>query len=522
MKKYSRRIKSMKVKTQLFLAVAALLLVLVPATGLFAQKKADLSKEVKIVGYLLGEAPAGMPAVMTELNKRLKKDLNCTMEINYIGWGDFQSKYPLILASGQDFDWIYTANWAFYFQQAAKGAFAEITEAILKADMPLHYAAVPKTAFREAKVNGKMYMVTTSTPDRKIPVTIIRGDLRKKYKVPEIKKYSDLEKYFEAIKKNEPSMVPMNLDSSYDIGRPYAALAAELGDYYTDVLFSTGSGSGVDFNLEDPANKLTYHLDGKDLANHKKAATIMKSWYDKGYINKDVFANKVRSKDAFNLGKSGVGIGNSQDIQANLADAKAKGWEVEIVPELDSSNHYYADPHINNGFGLAAGTKNAERTLMAMDLIMEDKAYNYLMYFGIEGVNYMIKNNKIDLPAGITADKNTYPPDAAGFWFTNKDQFLPFATWPEQYVALKKDIMAKKYLAPTIFQTMPYVTDSIKTELATLNQLIVQYEQPLWLGMAQDIDGAYKTLDTKLKAAGVVKVKDELQKQVDAYVKSIQ
>jgi putative aldouronate transport system substrate-binding protein len=509
-------------KTRKSLTFIATLLVIIPLVGIYAQKKADLSKEVKIVGYLLGEAPAGMPAVMAELNKKLKKDINATMEINYIGWGDFQSKYPLILASGQDFDWIYTANWAFYFQQAAKGAFKEITDDMLKTYMPLHYAAMPRTAYKEAKVNGRMYIVGTSTPDRKIPVTIIRGDLRKKYKVPEIKKYSDLEKYFEALKKNEPAMVPMNLDSSFDIGRPYAALTAELGDYYFDVLFSTGSGSGVDFNLEDPTYKCVYHLDGKDLENHKKAAAIMKSWYDKGYINKDVFANKVRSKDAFNLGTSGVGIGNSQDIQANIADAKSKGWEVEIVPELDAGNHYYADPSINNGFGLAAGTKNAERTLMAMDLIMEDKSYNYLAYFGIEGVNYVIKNNKIDLPAGITADKNTYPPDAAGFWFTNKDEHLPFASWSEQYIALKKDIKDKKYLVSTIFQTMPYVTDSIKTELATLNQLIVQYEQPLWLGMIQDIDGAFAALDQKLKAAGVMKVKAELQKQVDAYVKSIQ
>jgi putative aldouronate transport system substrate-binding protein len=82
---------------------------------------ADTSKEVKIVGYLLGAAPAGMPEVMDRLNDMLKAEINATMEIRYIGWGDFQSKYPLVLAAGEDIDWIYTANWAFYFQEAAKG-----------------------------------------------------------------------------------------------------------------------------------------------------------------------------------------------------------------------------------------------------------------------------------------------------------------------------------------------------------------------------------------------------------------
>jgi putative aldouronate transport system substrate-binding protein len=33
--------------------------------------------------------------------------------------------------------------------------------------------------------------------------------------------------------------------------------------------------------------------------------------------------------------------------------------------------------------------------MMAMDLIMEDEAYDNLVYFGVAGKNYIIKNNKI-------------------------------------------------------------------------------------------------------------------------------
>jgi len=137
-------------------------------------------KETKIVGYLLGAAPAGMPDVMTKLNEMLKKEINATMEIRYIGWSDFQSKYPLVLAAGEDIDWIYTANWSFYFQEAAKGAFLEITQDMLKKNMPRQYAALPPEAYKQANVNGKLYMITTSSPDRKIAVALIRGDLRKK------------------------------------------------------------------------------------------------------------------------------------------------------------------------------------------------------------------------------------------------------------------------------------------------------------------------------------------------------
>ena len=62
---------------------------------------------------------------MSKLNEKLKKDINATMDINYIGWGDMKLKYPLILASDEDVDWIFTADWAYYRQEAAKGAFRQ-------------------------------------------------------------------------------------------------------------------------------------------------------------------------------------------------------------------------------------------------------------------------------------------------------------------------------------------------------------------------------------------------------------
>ncbi|MGA2641043.1 MAG: hypothetical protein ABSG21_09070 [Spirochaetia bacterium] len=98
-------------KHRLRIVMVALLLLL-PLTVTFAQGGGTApASEAKIIGYLLGDAPTGMPDVLQALNAKLKKDLNATMEINYIGWGDFQAKYPLVLAAGEDIDWIYTANW---------------------------------------------------------------------------------------------------------------------------------------------------------------------------------------------------------------------------------------------------------------------------------------------------------------------------------------------------------------------------------------------------------------------------
>lgn len=157
--------------------------------------------------------------------------------------------------------------------------------------------------------------------------------------------------------------------------------------------------------------------------------------------------------------------------------------------------------------------------MMALDLIMEDPSYNYLVYFGIEGKNYVIKDGKIALPDGVTADKNTYPPDAAGFWFTNKDQFKPLAGWSDQYLEVRENL--KQWLTPNPFAAFAPNTDGFKTEAANLNQTLIQYLNPIMIGAVKDVDQAFETLKQKMEAAGAKKVLADLQKQTKAFLESV-
>lgn len=495
------------------IAIAAAAAVAVAAIGQSAFAD-DLKKEAKIVGYVLGDAPQGLPAITDAINKKTKADINATVEFNYIGWGDLASKYPLLLAAGQDVDWIFTASWCRYFESSAKGAFLEITDDMLKKYMPNYYATQNKVALQQARINGKLYMLPTTSPDRKVDVALIRGDLRKKYGVPEIKRWSDIEPYLAAIKAHESEMAPIYSDNTIDIGRPEAYYQDCFCPILQDPLAATGSGTGLGFTIQETSGKLYSMFDEPYISAIKKSAKVMKSWYDKGYINKDVFANKVRSKDAFVQGKSAVGFGNSIDIQQTLTDCAAKGYEVEIIPDLDNKGHRMGDSAIGNGVAIPAFAKNPERTLMFLDRLMEDKSYNYLIYYGIEGKHYTIKDGKIALNTAIS----DYPVDAAGFWFTDKNQFLPLANWTPQYAALKADIAKKGYVVDYPLSALNIDTTSVKNEIAAVNQVLIQYYQPIQVGLVQDVDAALKTLQQKLKAAGQDKIRAECQKQIDAYI----
>ncbi len=508
-------------KTYRILCVAVALMA-IAGVALFASPQAEkgggasTQKEVHLYGYLLGSPLPGMADVMTALNAKLKKDLNVTMEINYLGWADYQSKYPLVLAAGENIDWIYTASWCMYGQQAVRGAFLEVTPDMLTKYMPMHYKATNAAAWKQALVNGKVYMIPTATPDKKISVALIRGDLRKKYGLAPITKISQLEPYLKAVQANEPGMIPLNIESGYDLGGVFNGARIETTPPFNWAI--SGSVPYI-YNYEVSNPKVTTELDGDFTAGFLKAANLTKGWYDKGYFNKDPFANKVRSKEAFEQGKSAVAFGNSIDTQGNIAKSIDSGFDVEIIPVLGSTGHYPQDSFINNGVALAATTKNPERTLQVLDRIMEDPAYVYLVYYGIEGTNYIVKDGKIDLPEGLTADKNTYPIDQAGFWWVDKNLFKPMASWPAAYVTLESKIGAMLY--PTPYAAFQFVPDNVKSELANVTQVWQQYEWPLQVGMVDDVNQAISTLRDKLSAADSQKVQNELQKQMDAFGASL-
>ncbi|MFC5467225.1 ABC transporter substrate-binding protein [Cohnella suwonensis] len=471
------------------------------------------AKEVKLVGYLLGEAPKGMPDVLEALNAKLKKDINATLELNYIGWSDVASKYPLLLASGENVDFIFAADWNFYVTEATKGAFRALDADMLRKFMPRHMEKLPPGAIEASFVNGASYMVPTASPDRKVNVALFRKDVMEKAGMTEIAKFSEIEPYLAVIKRDYPNMIPLNLDSQFDLPTPYGYLMSEKFAWF-NAPFDSGDpmAQGVTADKENPSGTM-YSMTEEPLLGYQKfAAGIMKNWYDKGYINKNPYANNVRSKDNFCNGKSGVAFGNSIDMMSVFASCKEKGIDVYPFPMLYPSGKTSQSSWLNNGVAIAASSKNPERTLEALDLIMEEPSYAYLAYFGIEGKNYALSpDGKIGLPEGVTSEANTYPPDASGFWFVNKDLFKPLATWTDSYVSLQQRIAG--YLEPTMYLGFLFNSESVKSEIAQLKNVSTQYAQPIYIGAVEDVDAAFDTLAARLKQAGIDKVKEEVEKQ---------
>lgn len=126
----------------------------------YAGKGFDLSERKTVVMYAIGDRPADMDEVLEKLNNEyLIPWLNSELEMQFLNWSDYATKYSLVLAGGEAVDLMYTAAWCYYNDEAAKGAFMKLTPEWLEKNMPYSYLQQPQESWEQISINGEIFAV---------------------------------------------------------------------------------------------------------------------------------------------------------------------------------------------------------------------------------------------------------------------------------------------------------------------------------------------------------------------------
>ena len=165
-------------------------------------KGSDIGERVDLVMYLLGPRPARYDTVLEKFNELALKDLNCTLTVNFIEYGDMATKYPLIFSSGEEFDLAYGGTWVNFANLAQKGAFMPLEDLLPK------YCAEslklePEEALAQATINGHLYAYPTNFYTYSAYGVTVRGDMMEKYGFDEIKDIDQYMEYLEAVNAGE-------------------------------------------------------------------------------------------------------------------------------------------------------------------------------------------------------------------------------------------------------------------------------------------------------------------------------
>lgn len=468
--------------------------------------KPDTSKKVTLKMYMLGDKQADHDLVWGEINKRLEQSINATIDVNLLGWGEWDQKYPLLFASGDDFDLIYTANWAKYVDQTVKGGFLALSEDMLKKYAAKTYENVPQDAWKQVKVNGKIYMVPSNYVENAAFTYMIRGDLREKYGLPEVNSLDNYEKYLDGIAKNEKSILPYGDNN----GNTYWILTTTMLNYPRN--WMTVNCGGVDmmhFDYSDPNSKPFFRYDKPEYLELIKKVT---DWRKKGYWSNSALTAKTGRTELFKSGKSASAIDNLGSANGIYSDWKKNHpeWKLELY-NASFGTKVAMNSYLGNGMAINARSKNPERALMAIDNLSYDHDTNYLLRFGIKGKHYDLTSDG-KLLSGPEGGK--YSSGYSIWSFNVKPVIISVESHPK-YEELLKAQNDKAVSHP--LDAFVLNTENLKTEYAACKAIFDQYQPILELGFSKDPDKDIKDFVEKLKAAGFDKIKQEIETQTSAF-----
>ncbi len=458
----------------------------------------QLSATLKIL--YPGDKPAAQDAVDKAVSEKLKADgLDFTFEYTFAPTNDIANKAALIAASGEDMD----IQWSHapITMGVTQGMYAPLDDALKDYGQEL-LKTIPEYAFKEVSVKGKTYAIPRVVPAAENDwVMAVRGDLREKYGVPEIKTIEDFEKYAQAIHDNEKQMTPICLS-------PREFFRALCPTYYFPA-----SGSDYFYPLyidqTDPNLTVKNFLES-DI--YKKFCDMYYSWVQKGWATKDTTQLKLGSND-FIAGKIGTNYANAMwptEKIDKFHETNPTG-KIEIV-SFNPEQPRYIQTSVDNVITIFSQSKHVNEAVAFINWVRTNQE-NYDLYtFGVKDVNYKLDGDAVSYE-GITKENEYFP--NSYIWTDLRFQRYSKNLDPSYLDVIKnwdKGAIQSPLLGISFDMDIPAWKDSA----AKLQTVHAQYSYMMQKGLVKYDDKKAEMLK-KAKDAGIDELIKEVQKQVDAF-----
>lgn len=480
----------------------------ISTNGMYAGAKTkDGLKPVTLKFYFGGDKRSETDAVWNAIAEKYKAKLNCTFDVNFIPFTDFNQKMNVMAASGDNWDMNFDSNWTYYAQMINRGAYLDLTDLLPKYAPDLYAAYKKQGTLAAASVNGRIMSLPWTMTMSQRTFFAWRRDLADKEGLKmangSIKTVEDMDKFLIAFKKANPDKKILEVANA-DIFNAKYELGTSLDHNYV-------------FSLND--KKCTV-IPIEQTKAYKEKAEYAKKWQDAGIIWKDVLVDKT---DHNQMIDQGVLI--SYQPSHEWANAQRGAWLEHPDFKLGTSLMYPKNKFANRSAlaNLVAINKNAanpERVLMFLNLLETDKQLYDMVQYGILGKTYVLNGNKADYPAGMDSSNSNYM-EWGGQWALWKPQFMrPTATYSEGFWKREAQFAALPINVTSPLDGFFFDSTKVKNEISQRDQIFYDADKLIGVGLVKNADAAVADLIAKEKAAGGAKITAELQKQVNAFLAS--
>lgn len=455
--------------------------------------------------YFLAPQVKDLPLVQDEVNKLLKEKINATVKLNYFWWDSYQDKQKLIVASGEKVDTMFSPSWWGFGTFVAQKAWLELDD--LLAQYGKDITANINPAYLQApRFDGKLYGIPTGKDMYGNGGVLVNKAMAEKYgfDFSNVKTPSDFEPMLQTIKDKEPGVVP------------FLSTKGDHTAYFCQDFFEhlSATENPIGYRKTDGPVTISNKM---ELPEYINVVKMTADWYKKGLINKDV----ATLQDGMPIKKAQKAFMWAEQLKPGKADEmKAQlGYDLIQVDAYQGIQHYATTNDLcNSMLVISRNSKDAARAMMFINLLFSDKQIKNLLDWGIEGKHYKkIGENQIDFADGVTAETSGYTGLAQ--WAMGGSQFLDYLWANEAPDKWQKMEAFNNSAKPASTLGWIYNQEPVKTEMATINNVGKTYGEPIGEGVV-DYDKQYPKMKAALEAAGIKKVIDDAQKQVDTYLAS--
>lgn len=454
-------------------------------------KSGNKSDTTTLLMYQVGDKPENYDELMGIANKRIKEKIDVEVDLQYIGWGDWDQKMSTIIASGENYDLSFASN---YVSNAQKGAYADLTELAPKHAKEA-YDQLDDSYIKGNLVDNKLFAFPVKGNVYGQQMLTFNKQYVDKYNlnVDDINSYADAEKVLMEFHKKDPNIAAFAIGQNFKVS----------GDYD----YPLGKDYPFAIKLDDAKNpKIINQYEDKDMMDNLKT---YRKWYEAGLIPTDAATNTT----GFPLEGNTWFMREETQGPMDYGDTvltNAAGQPIVSRP-ITKPYRTTAQAQMAN-FVVSNVSKNKEKSVEFLGLLNSDPELLNGLVWGVEGDAWEKSgDNKIKLLDGYKPNKHM------AAWNTGNNMLLYTQdTLSDDLVKDRDKKIEESIVSPTL--GFNFKTESVKTELTNIANIMSRYKDSVNTGSVDPEENVAK-MSKDLEKAGWNKVQEEMQKQLDEFLK---
>lgn len=455
-------------------------------------------EELTIVFPYMNAAPKDTAMIEEALSSIAEEKINASIKLQPIAYGSWQEQFNLLMSnSDEKMDVIFTGlNNTSLSSMVSKGYLIELDGYLGNVGAPT--AEVVGDYIRGGQVAGQTYSIPTLRDLATSSGVMFLKSYIDKYNIDteSINEWSDLTEVLKTIKEGEgDAFTPMFLN-----GSQYTSLTSTFSDPLGDSLGTLAPNTDAAVVVNRFATE-----------EYKELVTLIKSWYDAGYINKDAATTTALWQEAAQAGTSACWPNNMKpgqvENQANMIGQEMIGVHIgeDVVTTASLQTAMWSIPY---------QAQDPERSMMLLNLMYTDADFFNTLNWGIEGTHFVkTDDGHITFPDGVDANSSGWYLNL-GWVFGN--QFLSYF-WTGNDMDLwerTKEYNDSAKLSPAA--GFVFDTTNVKNEYAACQAVKEEFVRAIETG-SQGLDKVDE-MNAKLEASGIQKIIDEKQRQLDEFL----